>query len=493
MTQPAQESSPSARRQSGLTVDEALLAARQLGLRHVADEQNPNLWHATCPLCVLATEGKHLAISCSEPAPGKSRGAQSARIDCSKGCERGFIMHKFEAVLARVSTSEHDGGGLAVRDADLSRSKPPEWAWQNRIALGAINLIVGVEGAGKGTLAAWMFARISRGELPGDLYGMPATVAVIGDEDSWQDVWTPRLHVAGADIPARVKLIERGDGSLIELAADRERLAAKLLELDVRLLYLDQLTDNLGAAVDDWRGKQVREALAPARLLARELGIAVLGSLHPNKSGGSFRQVTSGSMAFNAVSRSSLYLAVHPDDPDRRVVVRGKGNLSGQPEAVEFAIKGRQFEAYGHVFDVPQAVDFATSSLTSEDLLAAQTPPAPAGGARTDGRELVASLLSDGRWHKAAEIIADCEEAGIQKHSTQRAARDLGIEKTKRGYPAKSWWRLRGQEVSRGTSVAAVASVTSVDMALESRGDSENRDDSQHECHPGVTTAGARS
>jgi hypothetical protein len=379
-------------------------------------------------------------------------------------------------------------GELTTRTADLSLSKPPRWAWQDRIVLGALNLIVGNEGAGKGTLACWIFAQLTRGELPGDLYGRPVNVAIIGDEDGFADVWTPRLHAAGADLE-RVKLIERDDGSPIEMAANRGRLAEIVGKEQTPLVYLDAMIDNLGAQTDDWRAKQVREALAPARQLARELQCAVLGSLHPNKSGGTFRQLVSGSVAFNAVSRSSLLLAEHPEDPDRRVIVRAKGNLSATPEAVEFAIGGHRFDANGHTFNVPRAVDFSTSALTSEDLLARPATPPPAGEARTDARGLIAGWLGDGDWHAAGPILADCENAGIYTRAARRAADDLGIEKERRGFPASSHWRLRGQATTDCPTVPRVPSVPSVETALESRGDSRDSKDSERECPDSVLTA----
>lgn len=382
-------------------------------------------------------------------------------------------------------SSASAANSLVVRAADLSLSRPPEWVWQDRIVLGALNLIVGQEGSGKGTLACWIFAKVSRGELPGSLYGKPARVGIIGDEDSFEAVWTPRLHAAGADLD-RVRLIERGDGSLIELAADRERLVP--IVGDMRLLYLDQLTDNLGAAVNDWRGKEVREALAPARHLARELGTAIFGALHPNKSGATFRQSMAGSIAFNAVSRSSLLLAEHPGDPDRRVITRAKGNLSAVPEAVEFAIESYTFEANGHTFDVPRAVDFSTSRLTTGDLLDI-TPASPVGDARSDARELIAGLLADGEWHKASKILADCMAKGVYKRAAQCAADDLGIEKAKREYPACVHWRLKRQEVTTPSPVASVASVASVDSALIDRGDRDDTDDRDARVTSAVTTA----
>jgi hypothetical protein len=374
---------------------------------------------------------------------------------------------------------------LTTRPADLSASKPPRWAWAGRIVLDALNLIVGNEGAGKGTLACWILARLTRGGLEGDLYGKPASVGIIGDEDDFQDTWTPRLHAAGADLD-RVVLIERGDGGLVELAADRSHLAEIVRAKDIKLLYLDALIDVLGAATDDWRNKQVREALAPARQIARENGCAVLGSLHPNKSGGTFRQLVSGSIAFNAVSRSSLLLAAHPDDPDRRVLVRGKGNLSAAPPAVEFGIESFGFQANGHTFNVPLADDFALSTLTADDLLSTPVAPPPAGAARSEAREMIAGWLGDGDWHPAGLILAECERVGIHARAARRAADDLGIEKEKRGFPAASHWRLTGQSSSPAQSVRSVRSVPSGDLALIGRGDREDRLDRGQRGQEGV-------
>jgi AAA domain len=229
------------------------------------------------------------------------------------------------------------GGGLIVRHAELTRAQPPRWAWQGRLVLGYLNLLVGNEGVGKGATFSWLTGRLTHGELPGDYRGKPVGVGIIGDEDSFDQVWTPRLHAAGADL-ALVKLIERPDSGFVNLKEDRDELAEKVKEHGLGFLYLDALLDNLGVGVDDWRNKQVRDALQPARALARELDIAVLGCLHPNKRADSFRQLVSGASAFNAVSRSSLLLAEHPEDADRRVIVRGKGNLSATPTAIEFTL-----------------------------------------------------------------------------------------------------------------------------------------------------------
>ena len=87
-------------------------------------------------------------------------------------------------------------GPLRVRTADLSRARPPKWAWESRVLLGYLNLLLGNEGAGKSTLAAWLLGQLTRGSLPGDLHGKPVYVAVLGDDDL-----TRRYDTAGVPVP----------------------------------------------------------------------------------------------------------------------------------------------------------------------------------------------------------------------------------------------------------------------------------------------------
>jgi hypothetical protein len=246
----------------------------------------------------------------------------------------------------------------------------------------------------------------------------------------------------------------------------------------VKILFCDALLDNLGAGVDDWRTRQVRAALQPLKSLASDFDIAVIGSMHPNKHADNFRQLVSGSSAFNAMSRSSLLLAEHPEDDSRRVLVRGKGNLSMRPRAVEFEIGSAHFAANGHDFDEPQAVNFAESDLTVDDLIGTPSQPAPAGEARTEARDLIAAILADGEWQKAAPILTACGEHGVYERAAERAATDLGVERRRHGYPARSEWRLPVPTAvpTHLEPVGTVGTVGTVDLALFGGSDSSDSD-----------------
>lgn len=281
----------------------------------------------------------------------------------------GLAPHDAIERLRRLGVSE----GLRARSADLSRARPVRWAWDGRLPLGYLSLLLGAEGVGKGVLTAWILARLTRGELDGELKGRPARILVVGDEDSWDSVTMPRLHVAGADLGLVDTLAEDDESDLLDLRRDASALRELLAAGKYRVIYIDALLDTLGADVDDWRSKGVRDALRPIRRIARELDVLALGTLHPNKGQrGNFRDLVSGSHAFNASSRSSLLLALDPADEDRRVLVRGKGNLAAAPPSFGFGIEGRNLELNGHAFDLPMVTDPANGDLGIDDLVKPQ-------------------------------------------------------------------------------------------------------------------------
>jgi hypothetical protein len=356
---------------------------------------------------------------------------------------------------------------------------------------GYLNPLLGNEGVGKGTLVAWLIAMLTHGELPGDLRRIPVVVGVLGDEDSFDDVWTPRLHAAGADL-SRVRRLERPDGGFVNISEDRERLALVVDLEQIRILFFDQLLDNLGVGVDDWRNKAVRDALQPLRSVARNIDVAAIGCLHPNKRADSFRQLVAGAPAFNAVSRSSLLLAEHPEDECRRVLVRGKGNLSITPPALEFEIASHRFEANGHEFNVPVARSFGRGNVTIEELL---TNSGRAEHSKVaDAAEIIAALLPrDDQWHPTKPIFEACKGEEIGKRTVQRAKALLGVEHRRaQTFPASSEWRWPHTPDTHTTSAESVASVASdaPNPALSSSDDTHDTDDSNRASRQCVAAAG---
>ena len=284
-------------------------------------------------------------------------------------------------------TGEESAMPIRIGPIIMDRVRPMRWLWSRRIPVGVPSLIVGEEGIGKGTVAAWIIARATRGQLEGDLAGQPLRVLVIGDEDAFEPVWVPRLEAANADL-SMLRTLDDGE-YLDGLGTRAEGLAETLEAEQIGFVLLDALLDHIPAG-DNGQGvynpKSVRQALLPLRRIAGERDIAALGLLHPiNGNVTSFRQLLAGSHQFNAISRSSLLLGEDPEDDSTRVLVRGKGNHSAAPRSFEFKTAPSLVDLNGHTFEVPRIIGEHEGERTVRDLLE--------GGPKAPVREGLADQL----------------------------------------------------------------------------------------------------
>jgi hypothetical protein len=194
-----------------------------------------------------------------------------------------------------------------------------------------------------------------------------------------------------------------------------------------------------------------------------------------------------GAPAFNAISRSSLLLAQHPEDEHRRVLVRGKGNLSQTPPAVEFAINSHQFTANGHQFNVPLATDFTESTMTVDDLVGTETA-VHEHSKIADACDIINTLLPhDGEWHPAKPIYDACATEEIDERTAKRAKARLEVEHRRtQTFPATVEWRWPPTPDTHRTPVHAVSTVPTVPSAnghkppLSSSEDTQDRQDHEN-------------
>ena len=158
-----------------------------------------------------------------------------------------------------------------LRRWDPGDLRAPSWVWPDLIPIGALSTLVGDGQAGKGTLAAWLIARLTKGELPGAHLGAPINVLVIGDEDSVEDQWVPRVMAAGGEVTRVLSLQSELDHDF-ELARDVMELVEFVREHSVGFIYLDQPLDNLSSDTNSNQPQDVRRSLKPVRRLSRKEG-----------------------------------------------------------------------------------------------------------------------------------------------------------------------------------------------------------------------------
>lgn len=346
-----------------------------------------------------------------------------------------------------VAMARKRSGGFTFERASETEAKPLIWLWQDRLLLGFINVILGFEKVGKGTWVAWLAAQVTHGRLEGALKGKPRNVIIFGHEDSWERVWVPRLKLAGAD-RQRVIKVHEVDNEPFDVRRHANKLAAFARRQQAGLVYFDQFLDTVGVGTNENRVKQIRDALNPLAKAAQRTECAFLGTLHPNKKNtGSYRDLISGTPAWNQLSRSGLLMTRHPNVPERRAIVVAASNYSKGAASFEFEIasgvfrnKHREVIEAGYV-DEESIVE---GSLTEADLIAASGRRGAGGGViltkAAQGRKYLDTRLN-GQRVKSAELKKELEELfDIGDREAKRLMKEMNLKVEYEGYPAESYW-----------------------------------------------------
>jgi hypothetical protein len=174
--------------------------------------------------------------------------------------------------------------------------------------------MAGREGTGKSQCAIWLAGQITRGTLPGELYGKPRRVIVVATEDSWAHTIVPRLIAAGADLSmvARADMVsETADNVTISLPSDIPQLEETIKEYEVALVILDPVLSVMADTINDHRSRDVRIALEPLVAVADRTGCLMLAIAHFNKGSGTDpATLLSGSHAFRDMPRALFAFAI---------------------------------------------------------------------------------------------------------------------------------------------------------------------------------------
>jgi len=107
--------------------------------------------------------------------------------------------------------------------------------------------LIGQPGFGKTSLAMNRSAEITCRMLEGNLYGSPADVLVISNEDVIAQRLRPMAEAAGADLD-RVHFVKcEQTGYVIDLTSQLPRIEELVIEHDARMLVIDPLVAGLPA------------------------------------------------------------------------------------------------------------------------------------------------------------------------------------------------------------------------------------------------------
>ena len=328
---------------------------------------------------------------------------------------------------------------------------PTTWTWEGRLPTGSLGLIAGPEGVAKSTVSYGIAAKITRGTLPGIHFGTPKDVLIAATEDSWARTIVPRLIAADADL-GRIWRVEvatvLGTGGYLTLPKDVGALAVIVTEKDAALLILDPLMSRLEAGLDSHKDAETRRALEPIAALADRTGMSVLGLIHFNKSGSvDVLNNVMASKAFTAVARSVSTVIRDPNDDTGKTRIFGtpKSNLGRDDlPLLPFQLSEHTFRNKAGDLIVTSRIEWLDERTGTIDDLMRQARDTNADRSITAevADWLSEYLHTEGDEAKRSQIVNAARKEQYRETHLRRAAEKLGIVKTRKGFPASSWWAL---------------------------------------------------
>lgn len=321
--------------------------------------------------------------------------------------------------------------------------KPVVWAWKDgpygRIPAGSLSVSAGREGTGKSSFGIWLAGQITRGTLPGSLYGTPATVLYVAIEDSWHHTITPRLLAAGADLDlvGRFEVVNYEDDEVtLSLPYDNQLLEETIVEHSVRLVLIDPIMSVLSADINASRSREVRKMLDPLAKIADRTGCLILGIAHFNKaSGGDPSSRIQESSAFKDVPRSVFAFA---KDDDGRVMTQVKNSLGRDDlpslayEIEEVVIPTRYGDSVSSHFVFTGESDRSVSDVLRDR---------GSDDEHDEIDEWLVDFLADGP-QLANDVYKAADSAGYSKDQAKRAKKRLGVVASHPDIRGPWYWQL---------------------------------------------------
>jgi len=343
-------------------------------------------------------------------------------------------------------------GPVLLNMADV-QAKSVSWLWRHRIAQGRLSLLVGRAGLGKSFCTLDMAARITTGRnWPDGASCEAGSVLLICCEDDPGDTIRVRLDAARADVH-KIELLKAVQ--IIDPETDLPREIPFILKdvlameaalgsmPDCRLVIIDPIGSYLGGRTDAHRDNEVRSVLAPVAALAEKYGPAVLIVAHTRKSSATYADDTVlGSRGFTGIVRSSWHLMSDEQDPDRRLLLPGKSNLSKTAPGLAFRIEP---DKTGRDETTCVVWEDLLIDMHADDAMAIaneSTKPGPQPEKRNEAAVWLAEQLADGLPKAVQDIRDEAKAAGlaVSPKTLGRALDSLGGIREKAG--AVWQWRI---------------------------------------------------
>lgn len=353
------------------------------------------------------------------------------------------------------------------------------WAWKDgdhgRIPAGSLSIAAGREGTGKSSFGLWEAAHITRGTLPGSLYGRPARVVYVAVEDSWQYTVVPRLIAAGADLElvGRFDVVNHADDEItLSLPHDNDLLEQTITDYGVQLVLIDPIMSVLGDSINASRSREVRRALDPLAKIADRTGCLIQGIAHFNKaSGGDPSSRIQESSAFKDVPRSVFVFA---KDDDGRVMTQTKNSLGRDDlPSLAYAIEEALISTKEGMTTTGRFVFTGESERSVSDLLRDANGTEDQSERDEAVEWLVDYITTNGGTANAGDAIKAAGGVGIAKTTLTRARQRANVRSEKSGMHGGWVWTIEPRRIHEEPEESIFPNVDSSVPSVDSSDDSD--------------------
>ena len=144
---------------------------------------------------------------------------------------------------------------------------------------------------------------------------------------------------------------------------------------EIRLVIIDPISNYLGSAEIN-KEQELRRVLTPLLNVARDADCAVLTIAHFNKQmGADAIHKTGGAVGLVGIQRMAWAFAKNPDDPDARLMLRIKGNISADSKGLGYRTAGKEITIQGQQSTQPFVEWLGASSETADNVLQLSNDP----------------------------------------------------------------------------------------------------------------------
>lgn len=329
---------------------------------------------------------------------------------------------------------------LKIEKMSSIQEETAQWLWDRIIPLGGLTVVAGEGESGKSNLVSDIAARITRGlDFPdGAKGGAPADVLYVGVEEDVKCVLRPRLRKFGADLD-RVHyaygITEQVNGREIVVPWKFEELVLLRESLEdnrnIKMVVFDPIGCYFGQS-DSYKDSEIQALLQPLSKMGQDLGVTMVAIAHLGKNETrSIKNRILGSVAIPNTARTVIGVIRDKANQQSYMGVC-KSNFNSKRKSLPYTIKDDE-------------LTFASELDTDIDTMLKVAAGDSGRNADTRGvaEQIIQRELASGP-KTAAEVKAACEAAGCGEKSAERAAKLLGVQSVRKGFPSYTEWAMPG-------------------------------------------------